>query len=246
MEIKLRLILKKIPWLLGGKALGLAALWLLAPWWAFFIVALFIYIKSGSQSHNMIGVFAVLLALTRVSDFWLISGIEGTPLVGAKPLLRVLLAGTFALLFLILFGIKELFFVRRREFYLIAATLILYLTSFFTLWFMEPGLLSLITPLFALFAFVVSAPLYLTSEQNNSLNHIFVYSGTVTFLLVELLWSFSYLSLSIIGSSAILTAFFFITSSLHFVFEKGSLTRELILRNGVAFLFISIVLLIFA
>lgn len=217
MVIKLKSILKKIPWLLVGRAFTLAALWLFAPWWAFAVIALFIYVRSSNSIYNLFEFFVIVLILSKVSDSWLTSGIKDTPLMNVKSLLGVILSGFFGSLFFLFLGIKELFFVRRREFYLVAVTLTFFLTAFFTLWSLKPGTPSLKALLFTVIVFILGISLSRFSVRQLSSGIVFTYFGILTFVITELLWVFSYTSFSIINASVLLTAFFFAVNSLYFV-----------------------------
>lgn len=218
MVIKLRSISKKIPWLLGGKAIGLAALWFLTPLWVFLFAVFYLYFKSQNSLYNLFGLFFVVVALTFVADYWLTSTIDNTPVMDSYFTLRFIFSILFAILFFIILGIKELFFVRRREFCLIATTLSFFLTSFFTLWSLMPGMLIFRTIPFAIATLILGYTLSRFATNDHSIKENLIYFFIVTFLMTELLWALSYSPFSIISSSILLSVSFFIINSFYLIF----------------------------
>ncbi|MDP1689431.1 MAG: hypothetical protein Q8L47_04895 [bacterium] len=211
--------------MLLGKAFGLAALWLAAPLWLFLVIAIYLYVKSQNSLYKLFGLFFVTLVLTWVADYWLSSGIENTPLVDSDFLLRTIFSVLFGILFFIIFGIKELFFVRRREFCLVATTLSFLLATFFTLWSYMPGMIVIRTIPFALAAFILGYTLTRFVTNNFSMKSTFIYFFIVTYLMTELLWVLSYAPFSIISSSIILTVSFFVINSLYLIFPGSESAR---------------------
>lgn len=221
MVIKLKSILKKIPWSLGGRAFGLSALWLLAPYPLFLIAALLVYFKPGASLHKMPEFFAVVLLLTWFADLWLESGINGTHLVAYQFALRIFLALIFGALFFLFLGIRGLLFVRRGELYLFSAALALFLAAFFALWSAEPGKIAWHVLFFGIAAFSISMPFFRISVNSYYLSDIFVYSGVIALLVSEVLWVLAYFSLPVATVSILPSAVFYILNLLYFVRETA-------------------------
>lgn len=204
--------------ILLGRSFGLGALWLFAPWWAFFIIALFLFARSQSKLYSLFGLFTIVIALTWAADSWLMFGIEGTPLMDIDFNLRIFLALIFGFLFFFLFGIKELFFVRRREFALVATTISFFLAVFFTLWSLTPGRLILYIMPFAVAAIFLGSSLSEFSTNIPSRSSVFIYFSILAFLMAELLWALTYAPFSTINASILLSLFFFTVNFFYFVF----------------------------
>ena len=199
MVIKLRSTLKRIPWWLGVKAATLAAFWLLTPWWVFLLAAPILFFRSGHRAFNLFVPFVVLVGLSFAGSSWLRVGIEGTPLLGAETLLRYTLAAFFAGLWFILLGIKEFFFVRRREVYLLFAASAFFLMTFLVLWASIPGEFTL-----ALFFYALGVVLLLREIFPDN-----VYPFALALLSAELVWAGSFLAFTLVGMSAALAGLFF-------------------------------------
>ena len=108
MVIKLRLILRRIPWSLPVKAFFLALAWFEFPYWIFTILAFALYFFPLFQTRLMFVPFLLLIALAF-----------------AAPV-SVWFTMVLASAFFLLFGIKELHFIGREKAYEALVLLLLF------------------------------------------------------------------------------------------------------------------------
>ena len=135
----------------------------------------------------------------------------------------------FGLLFFFILGIKELFFIRRREVCLIATTLTFLITTFLVLWSLALGVIIFYLLPFAIATFILSRSILQFKDDNYSSINLSLSTLIITYLLTELIWAFTYAPFSLITSTILLTATFFLINSLYFIFENNSpLPRDVI------------------
>ena len=109
MAAKLKSILKPIPWFLAARAVLFGFAWLFLPLWLFVALGLYFYFFPFFQSWKLIFPFCLTL----------IFGILATPSIPAAFFLTVV--------FFLILGIRDLFFINRIAAYELLVFLLLFL-----------------------------------------------------------------------------------------------------------------------
>lgn len=112
MEAKLKSISNRIHWSLVIKACALGLLWLLLPFWVFFLAAVYFYLIPFFQPFRLIIPFVLTIAVASFLpyNFWF--------------------AVFLGLLFFLILGIKNLIFVNRFDNHQLMVFLLLFLLFF--------------------------------------------------------------------------------------------------------------------
>jgi hypothetical protein len=233
MATKLRSTLEKIHWPLLGKSLFVAFLWLFAPYWAFFLAALYFYFRPYFQPKKVAFSFFVLLALVFLAP----------PFHGAFAYAVAFLIGA---VFYLLLGVKDLLVINRQLAYqtLRLALLLGMLLLFF--WWGQSSSLGFVWQLLALFV-----GFFLLYYEYFS----FVFEGRgsyapaaslVALILFELAWALAWLPMGFLNASAVMLLVIFMLNDFVLHHFKRNLTRRIILVNFTVFAFSLLAIFLFS
>ena len=111
MAVKLRSILRSIPWFLIFKAAVFGAAWLFLPFWLFLLIALYLYFFPPFQIFSLGLPFLFTIASAAVFE-------------------RGLVMGAFlGLIFYLILGIKDLVFIKRVPAYKVMTVALIFLIT---------------------------------------------------------------------------------------------------------------------
>jgi|GEM_PF-612936 len=235
MAIKLKSITRLIPWSLALRAVLFGAAWLILPFWAFSILALYLYFVPLFQPLKLGVPFATLLFFTYTL----------TPNIWFAILLLVI--------FYLILGMKDLILIDRIAAYEILVLLLLFLVFFgFFSWVTNLGIRS--APFKAvlpagLFFFLARGFLYYPDSPppllrvRKSGRWEFLFIGLGAFMIWQLSLVLLFLPMSFFYQSALLflvTLFFLELFPYHL---RGELSRERILVNFSTFFILGTVIL---
>jgi len=148
---------------------------------------------------------------------------------------------TWGVLYFLLLNIKELVIVNRKEVY---RFLHLILIAFINiLFFVEFSFIGQII-LFITFIFLFREFYPIISGKNEG--KFILISATEAYLSVQVAWAVSFLSINFIAAAAILTLYIYIFHDLTTHYLLGNLNEKIRVRNGLVFIFLTILILIFS
>lgn len=227
MEAKLKLISRRIPWSLLAKAGTFGIAWFMLPWWLFFLLACYLYFSPSFQSVKLLLPFVLII-------------VAGIFLAHTS-----IHAAFMAVLFFLLAGIKEFFFIRRVEAY--EALLFLLFFLFFLIFFGTVGewrraSVFLSSVALGILFFFAAKSLLNFSEAKIALRRKTIFLGLLSFLMWQMSWALLFLPLAFFHQAAVLflIAVFFVEFLMDYV--HGRLRWEkLTLRSGIFLLMTGVI-----
>lgn len=228
MAVKLRSILRPIPWSLPLKSavLGLALFFL--PFWVFLIAAFYFYLFPSFQLTKLIWPFLAAVALASFWDqsWWV--------------------AALTAVIFFLILGIRELIFIERFPAYEILDYLLfffLFFTFFSHFSFLQgwPAVWLLI--LAAVFYLLLKSLFDYEGDMFSSRRQKVLVLGLATLLIYELILVLLFLPLNVYYQTAVLFLFAVVLENFLADYLKSSLDRQKILVGfSVFFAWIAVIL----
>ncbi|MDO8443019.1 MAG: hypothetical protein Q7S81_02055 [bacterium] len=217
--VQLRLILKSLIFaglLLWVKTSGFGAL----PVFVFILMGFILYFRNHSQNNlENIHSFSALLLVSMFS----ISLLSHFQFIFPAIIF-------FSVLFYLMLGIKEFYFVRRYEWNSVKNTLLIF--SIFLVYFMSNKYTFFYLKYLAVFVvifFLIKEWLFWL-EPNFPKRYNFI-AFVFSFLVLQLSWAVSILPLGFLNSASLMTVFVYIMFDSCTDYLKGVLTKKQIIKN---------------
>jgi len=189
MELKLRLILKEIPWYLVIKALGLAWLWLWLPFWLWFVITLFVFYRAEGDP-----------TVSYSRSFWVFALISGS-LLYLPDYFKIWSLFWVATSMFLLMGLKEIFFAKKAV-VLRALQIVLFLgglTTFFWWSFYDAHFILRYLILFLATYWLFADLAKVIAGESQAV----FWGGLATFLTIQITYATSLLSVEFADKAAI-------------------------------------------
>ncbi len=233
MATKLRSTLEKIHWPLLAKSVFVALLWLLAPYWVFFLCALYFYFRPNFQSGKVAISFLVLLSLAFLA-----------------PLLQGVFAYSVALVigvaFYLVLGVKDLLVINRQLAYQVLRLILLMAILLLFFWWGQSSSSQFVWQLLALFAgFFLLYYEYFSFVFEGKGAHAST-AALIALLLFELAWALAWLPMGFLNASATMLLVIFMLNDFILHHFKRNLTRKIILTNFTVFAFSLLAIFLFS
>ncbi|MBI2035483.1 MAG: hypothetical protein HYT12_02230 [Candidatus Liptonbacteria bacterium] len=233
-----------LPGLLG-KALVLALIWQFLPYWIFILASLYLYFKSGSRALDLFLAYILLLAASVAVKLWLGFANIGKILIEFNSQVQYSLALTLFVAWFLLFGIKELVFLRRKEMLVLLQTLIFFILAFLFLWLISPGDFYPAIFIFSTVTMLLFAQFYNFVSQK-SFGYALFLAITSSLVVLEIAWVASLLPVGIFGATTILVLFWFFAQRMYLLYEEKLLEAKVLLKNGLLFAALLVLVLVFS
>lgn len=208
--------------------LTLSIFWLRGSGFGFLAALLFFFVFSLFYFRPRIG-----------SSRFLASAAALVLLVVSLPYItsyEIYFSATSGFLFYLLLGVKNLGFMRRKDFYyLLHFAEIIALSALF--------LKGIIHPLLAFVVFFFIFREFYVFFFGASVRRVSLIGAGETLILGESLWIISFLPLGILAGVALAAALIFVFHDLTLRHLEGSLSRDLVLRNATVMIFLTLFIL---
>ncbi len=210
---------------------GLVVLWMrsgsfgVVSTFLFFAILIFLYTKPPLHSGRFLSSMLVLALLP-----FLVPKTAGVE--------EVFVAAAWGVLLMILLGVKNVILLKRKEIYYVLHLVLVAVSTAF-LFSSFNFILEIVIFIVFLFLFREFYAANKSTENSHQLNLI---SSVEALIAVEIAWAMSFLSVNFLAGAALLTLFIFIFHDTATHYLKGTLSKEIIVRNAILFTILSVII----
>lgn len=241
MVLKLKSALQSPRLILALKSVFFGGFFLLAyignfkilPVLFFLVISLLLYLKPLFNTFKFFIPFLVLLILMiSLSGF----------LIKLSPLIIVLAAIFFSLLFYLILGLKNLAFVHRWQWYSLLNFLLFYIL--FLAFFLVEGKLFIFSSLGVIVVSFLLLREYIKFGASNFSKRRIIVSWALTLMVLEIVWAINLLPMGFLNSANLALLIVVVLSNLTINHFRGTLTKNVIMTNAISASLIALLIFI--